>query len=503
MKGTAKYEKYNYTMRGEEITAQSIVECRLSDWTENRVLAIHPRVILRGAEVLSGEVRYGGQLYFSIVAATPDGALIAAERGVEFTHKAASEDAAPAQTADVVLAVEKTEMRQEGRSIILSAIVTAQIRLYVPKQLQYLTGGEGIVCNFEKISVPRISQCTGSVMLEEEFDTEYVGDVLLHSEQVCLTRVSCSAGSLDVSGEINLSILAKKEGKNEPIAYERLIPFQAEIPCDDASAGMACEARAEIVSVNLTCTCDEDKNRCRVLARLDLQVRGSVSRREELVMVTDAFAPGYKSEIRTEELESQEAVCAFTATERISGTAAVGGEIDFSYTLQSAALCSAQVAAEATEGEIRAEGVMTVTVFCRDAEGTERAIPVSLPYSFPVRCDRAREGDVARIWALCCGVSVRQKTEGELEAEGALKLYVTLLSSEKSRYVCEFLEGEKAEEIESAVSVYIPSAGDTLWQTAKKLGKTPEQVQSNNPDLAFPLTGSERILVYRKNEKAV
>ncbi len=500
---TPVYEKYGCTMSGEEIRAQSIVECRLSDWSENRMLAVSPRVVLSGAEVLSGEVRYGGKLYFSIVAAASDGTLIGAERGAEFSHKAACASAAPAQSADVVLEVEKTDVRYEGRSVILSAIVTAHIRLYVPTQLQYLTGGEGIVCDFRPVRIRRLSACSGTASLEEEFDTDYVGDVLLHSEQVCLTRVSCSAGSLDISGEINLGIFAKREGENEPVSYERLIPFRAEIPCDEASAGMSCVARAEISSVNVTCSCDEEKNRCRILAQIDLDIRGTVSRRDEVPMAADAFAPGYASALTCAPLETEEAVCAFTAAERVSGTAAVAGEVDFSCILQSAALCEAKIAAEVSEGEITAEGVLSALVFYKDAEGAERTVPVSLPFSFPVRCDRARAGDTARISALCCGVSVRQKKEGELEAEGALKLYVTLFSREKYEYVTEMRVGEAELESECAVSVYVPTAGDTLWDTAKKLGKTPEQVQAANPGLTFPLSGGERIVVYRKKENVL
>ena len=500
---TPNYEKYGCTQRGEELRAQSIVECRLSDWSENRVLAVSPRVLLSGAEVLSGEVRYGGKIYFSIVAAAPDGTLIGAERGAEFSHKASSASAAPAQTAEVELIVEKTEVRYEGRSVIVSAIVTANISLQVPTQLQYLAGGDGIVCDFRPVRIRKESTCSGTATLEEEFDTDYVGDVLLHSEQVCLTRVSCSAGSLDVSGEVNLGIFAKREGENEPVSYERLIPFRAEIPCDEASAGMSCLAKVHISSIQISCSCDEEKNRCRILAQIELDIRGKVSRREEVLMAADAFAPGYVCELKKSELETEEAVCAFTAAERVSGTAAVGGEVDYSCILQSAALCNAQIGATVSEGEIMAEGVLSALVFCKDAEGTERTIPVSLPFAFPVRCDRARAGDKAQISALCCGVSVRQKKEGELEAEGALKLYVTLLSGEKYAYVSEFTCKEAEKENTCAVSVYVPAAGDTLWDTAKKLGKTPEEVQSANPGLTFPLSGGERILVYRKKENVI
>ena len=135
-------------------------------------------------------------------------------------------------------------------------------------------------------------------------------------------------------------------------------------------------------------------------------------------------------------------------------------------------------------------------LFCKEGE-TERGIPVSLPFSFPVRCDRARAGCAVSVSALCCGVSVRQKKEGEAEVEGTVRLFVTLSSRESYSYVADVEAGDALPE-GSAVSVYFPAAGDTLWDTAKRLGAAPEQLQASEPGLTYPLTGGERIVVYRR-----
>ena len=73
MSVSGKYEKVNYIAAGKKFSSQSIVECRLADWAENNILAVSARAVFGGAEVLPGEVRYGGRLYFTVLAATPDG----------------------------------------------------------------------------------------------------------------------------------------------------------------------------------------------------------------------------------------------------------------------------------------------------------------------------------------------------------------------------------------------------------------------------------------------
>ena len=497
MSVSPQYETYEYTARGPVLRAQSIVECRLEGRADDRLLAASPRVVFGGAEVLSGEVRYGGKLFFSAVVAAPDGTVAGVERGAEFSHRAPCEEAAPAQKAEVVLQVEKVESRIEGRSLILSAIVTADIALYAPVQLRYLAGGDGVVCDRRPVRVVRTYPCTGTFAQEEEFETDYVGDILLHSEQVCLSRVVAGAGSLDVSGEVNLSVLAKKEGENEVVSYERLIPFRAEIPCDEAATGMPCDARAEVVSANLSATCDEEHGRCRILARIELRVAGRVYRAEEILMPRDAFCPGFASVPVRSAVLAEEPVCAFTAAERVSGSAASDGPL--AEALQAAALCGVQIAATVSDGEIACEGVLDAVVFGRDAEGSPASARISLPFAFPVRSDRARAGDRAVVTALCCGVSVRRR--GEPEAEGSLKLFVTLYSAGEGEYVADLNVGAPADEGAGAVTVFFPAAGDTLWEVAKKLCRAPEDVSAAAPDLSFPLTGSERIVLWRRREQ--
>ena len=500
MSVSGKYEKVNYILSGRKTGAQSIVECRLNDWAENKVLAVSARAVFGGAEVLSGEVRYGGRLYFTVVAATPEGGVIGGERGAEFTHRAECESAAPAQTAEVSLRVEKVEIRRDGRALVLAAILTADIELFAPAEISYLSGGEGIVCDFRPVRMTQVYACRGEAEVEEEFDTDYVGDVLAHSENVLVSRVVASAGSLEVSGEINLGILAKREGESDTVSYERLIPFRAEIPCEEAVSGCGCAAEACVRSVSISASCDEEKNRCRIAAEFTLELRGRAYRGENVHMSADAFCPGFESSVERAEIVSREPVAAFSASERISGTAAISESVDFACSLQAVAFGGVRIAASAQDGEVIAEGVVSAYVLMKGGDGAPKSAEASLPFSFPVKCDRAKKGQACSVSAVACGFSARQKKEGELEAECALKLYVTLYSCERASAVTHIEAGGALPESGAAVSVYIPCAGDGLWETAKKLGKSPEEVRRTNAGLEFPLSGSERIVVYRRKQ---
>ena len=117
---------------------------------------------------------------------------------------------------------------------------------------------------------------------------------------------------------------------------------------------------------------------------------------------------------------------------------------------------------------------------------------MSLPFSVPVPSEAATAS------VMVCGMSARQKQEGEIDAEATVKL---VLREKKTSTVClvsSVKEGEQVIESNSAISVYIPTAGDGLWELSKRLKKAPEDVEKSNPDLEFPIRPGRRIIIYRK-----
>jgi hypothetical protein len=67
--------------------------------------------------------------------------------------------------------------------------------------------------------------------------------------------------------------------------------------------------------------------------------------------------------------------------------------------------------------------------------------------------------------------------------------------------VTEAEEGEAREENGSAISVYLPKAGDDLWTTAKRLSQFPDEFAKCNEGMTFPLKGEERLFVYRQKDE--
>lgn len=92
---------------------------------------------------------------------------------------------------------------------------------------------------------------------------------------------------------------------------------------------------------------------------------------------------------------------------------------------------------------------------------------------------------------------MRQRAEGECEAEAALKITAAVCVQKTCSYVAEISDGADDERQPPAITVLVPSAGETLWSAAKRLKLSPEEVAEACGGTSFPLSGEERIVIYR------
>lgn len=472
----------------KEVSAQTAVECRFGQEVET-ILTVNCSAVLTGADVGSGEIRYSGKAHFSIVYEDAEKHVCRAEKGVEFSAVYKDEFCYPALTARAQIFTENISLRREGASVYATALLGCDIFLYGEQTFEYLSGGD-LVMRREPVKVLTAHLVSGNAEVGDEFDTEFLSDLLQHAETVNISDIVCETGVLKAEGEINLCILALRGGA--VVSFERLVPFDFEIPCEQASFGESAEVRVKVTDCNLHADSDEEKGKCTITAELTLALEGCVFEEAEVDAVIDAFSPLAATSLVFATAESAGVGEIIRLTERITGKCALSGPVDFSDKFEAVTLQRAEAELVAEEGGRTVDGVAMSTLLIQGADGSHRGVELSLPFSVPIDAD---DGTVS---VLVCGMSARQKQEGEVEAEATLKITVQEKRKVSARLVANCEEGEAFPVNDSAISVYIPRAGDGLWELAKSLKKSPEEVSASNPDIEFPIKEGQRVIVYRK-----
>ncbi|MBR6703503.1 MAG: DUF3794 domain-containing protein [Clostridia bacterium] len=489
----AQYETYRYTGETCQLHAQSIVECRLSGSEIGSILAVQARAVALECTCVDGEVRYGGKLLVCVVYEDGEKKICRVERGAEFFHKAEGSVVTPACFAKTLLQAENITQRREGSGLYISVIVGADITVYGGKQLEYLSGGDGLIVKKEPVTLYKSLCVSGETEAEDEFEADYMGDILLHSENALVTHISANAGQINLEGELVLGVLALKED-NSLCAYERVVPFKMEIPCEDAFGQIKASARVQVKSAHLTAGVDEMQGKSKIVFSYALSADCFLHSSEEISVVCDAFSPNTEVLIKKEKRGGRYLTNTAKCVERVGGVASLSPVLDGEYALCCAVQPRVEIACKKSNGGFEAEGVLLAEVILRGAENSHRACTLSLPFVFPVQA----LGDEMETSAVVCGLNIRRKKDGTTEAEATLKVSLRGYSLGEWEYICEAKAGEEIPENKASVSVYTMRAGEDLWQVAKRLCRAPEELIKSNPDLSFPVKDGERLFVYRQ-----
>ena len=489
----AQYETYRYTGEVARLNSQSIVECRLPASEIGSILAVQAKAFATDCSCADGEVRYSGKLLLCIVYEDLERRVCRAERGVEFFHKADGTAVTPACFAKTALSVENVTYRREGSGLYVSVIVGADVSVYGGKQIEYLVGGEDLVVKKQPLEISRTLCVSGETDGEDEFETDYVGDILLHGETAVVTLCNASAGQIDIEGEIHLNVCVLKSDETLS-SYERILPFTMQIPCEEAFGKVTASARVCVKKATLTASVDEGKDKSKIVFAYTLSADCFLYGKEELQGVCDAFSVRSKIELLEKKDGGRYLISQNRRVERVNGIVALSPEVEGEYSLEAAVLPKAEAIIKKAENGFEAEGVITADVLLRTVDGGRRVCKLSLPFLFPVDI----EGEEAEADCLVCGLNLRKQKGGETDAEATLKVCLRGYEKTEWAYIGEVTEGEKREESEAAVSIYLPRAGEDLWQVSKRLARDPDELQKSNPELEFPVREGERIFVYRQ-----
>ncbi len=480
----------SYTRKLDVLHTQSVIEIKFTNTEAMEVAAVYPQISLNSCEASSGRVNYGGRLIATLVYSDSDNKLCRVQKGAEFSHYADDERLAPAQSVQCRLTCERYQVKREGSTIVVAVVAGAEITVFEQAARSYITSADGAICRTDTKKLYSIVDFSGESDVDDEFDC-VASDVLIPAAEAVVLDCSVKAGVVETSGEIYLSLLAVRDGM--PVGLDRVIPFRCETACDEALLSCRGYCRAEIKNVNVNCRVNEDKNKCSVEFNATLGLCGHFFEEEEITLLGDAFSPECELNLVTAEETCEVDDDIKVYSERVSGACATKAKLDYTCAFLATTLPKAEF--ERTARGI--EGAVTATLLYEQG-GEVHSTEVNMPFTLSLS---GLSENCKNLTVAVLSVSLRQRAEGECEGEATLKIAAFDCEVRKAAYVTEISEGDKKQVNDCAISVYIPAAGDGLWETAKKLSSSPESIQLSNPDLNFPLTGKERILIYRAKQR--
>ena len=492
------FEKLTVNEKIGETTCQMKVECKTDVPAESveRILNETACAVINLGEISDGRAEINGKATFFICYLTADG-IKKCECGAEIKDALVSDAISPVDTVNIRWETDRVATDLSGLKATVSAYITVKAEIIKNAEYPVLTGGENVFCDLKSVkTVKTYGVVSSAATTEETFDLGYaVEEVISHRAEVCLTAVQCGVGTIICDGEIYLTeILLQSGEKNDIIRENRVITFRAEIECEDAMPQFSATCRAFVKSLKTDVSVDREKNISAVTAQVSVGLTGEAFAESEETFAADAFNTENQLALVKTRVNAAVQSAPVCTHKQISGKAAIR-DVGAARVITAANEKIDALYFTKKDGTLIVSGALTVNALFADEDGKPFSVKADVPFETEIPAPDGENISVSAAIKIA-GVKLITLTEIECEAEAIFSVY-----SEKN-YATEVITavtvGEPKTVQSAAVSVYIPLAGESLWGLAKRLNVCPETLVATNSDLQFPLTGKERIAVYRQ-----
>ena len=376
--------------------------------------------------------------------------------------------------------------RREGASTYLTVIVGACVKVYAQTTAEYLSHGDGVVVKKETQPFVQVTAASGEIEETDEFDAQDVTDVLLHEEKAYVLSCRAKKGEIDVGGEICYNVCALQEGGGV-VRYERILPFQLTLPCEECLPEDRVRVSVRLRRAEVSATTGEEGGDGKISFVCGVYADCTLYKTMLLAVGTDAFSPTRKLQLKKQNKGGRYVSEQKTESRRVFGIAAASFAEE-GWSLQAVFLPTVELVPTGKT----LDGVLEAQALLKSEDGGYKTSVLSLPFSLDALLEGATETD-----CVVTGLTVRNFGK-ETEVEANLKITVCGYEAWQAEYIGEVEPGEEMPEKDCAVTVFLPRAGEGLWEVAKRMGVSPEEVEKCNPDVTFPIQKDERIVVYRQ-----
>ncbi len=483
------------------VSNKNKAECKLGVYEDEtlNVLSVDASTYLTSTEISDGEIRYSGKAVFCAVCF--NGTEIKKyEAGVEYSYKFPYTFVGNNCKLNFCSVI-ASDVSVNALNGILTAkaniIFNGEVCCLVENSLISINNGEFLTKKQQAEYTEEVGRVQKSFKVQDEFEMpNLISDVVCHSERVFLTGCQSGIGCVIYDGEIEMSAVILKRDEKEPIIKKRRIPFRLESEMLDAMPSNICDGYANINGASLKIMVDEAKSKSNVAVEIDLNLEALIYDNLVLNYAVDAYSCECNLKNTLQNYKLEKIIGNNCALQKINAELAFSSE-------NSRLICVVNDKIEEIEycqnnNVLNVKGALLITMLL-SSDGAYNCQTALVPFEMSTEitgtCVKNSKCVVTDLEVLEQG--------GKFTANFTLRLYYTDMICQETPVLTAIEEGSKKEQNDSAISVYIASKGDTLWDVSKALNVSEQVVIETNGELEFPLTGQERIVIYREKGKSI
>ena len=477
---------------------QSIIELKLPTNEEviDAIYSVSAKSTIVSAEVAGNDINFVGLIDFQAMYESLG--MSALDYSAEFKDKFTADAEI---NGEVVLTSNVVDVTSSivSNGIKVVAIVEISIDQIESRDLNVLTG---VNSNNAYLSYKDIEFNTYLGKAYEKFDVtgefEIGGatKVLMVTPSACIANVTPKDNYVSVSGLVNVDVCYQTGDNNSDIKSDfHSFDFDWDVALTGITDMSYVQSMLSIIFNEIKVSTMLDDGKATVSLNVPLAYTGYVFNKTTMQTVDDVYSKTNYLSITNENFDSIQGYPCVWFKDTISGVASINETSPFiddilGVCTNNIVLASSRVDAN----KLIIEGVANATVvyFTKETNAVT-SVQVEMPFSVEEKV----EGSESSVVTLCLSdVTARSKRGKEIEVSAELGVYSDMYGQTMMSVISDVTVGDQKPHDDCALYIYIVKPGETIWDVAKDMSVSVDLIMEQNPDVALPLVGGEKLVIY-------
>lgn len=454
-----------------------------------KILACSVESIATTCECLQGEGVVNGRTNVKILYLDQTGDICSANCNADFTNTMQGE-ISPNCRMQAFVSVLESKSSAFGNVISVDVLLEICASVYAPQEITAFVDGDMFIKREEREITSKVDSLSICGEIEQELQTAHnIKRVLLADSVVCVSDFSLNQGVATVQGKATVNVTYFSEKMCfESFTFDFSQDFDASNLSDTAQNAIWTDVKNTKIRLDVV----EDEPNNVLTAEIVLCLNVLQTQTQTISVIQDAYDKNCDLAFTTQRFDTVLPCGNSRVDKRVSALLPQQVEGDVVYASNKRAVVSS---VESVDGGVKVEGVIYLDLLSSKDEDYV-VTPIQMPFVQDLDVDFVSSQCLAQVSACVKAVNV--------SSSNGLKVDVDLQFCVVGQMVSQFAVITNVEEIalqrndSYAIEVSIANKGDTLWDLAKNLRLSQEEVLAINPELAAPIEQTTKVVAYNK-----
>ena len=471
---------------------QTIVKFRMfckEDHIES-VLTAEITPVLNTLKPIDGMVDFFGKVTAKILIKEQNGTV----GGMSYTVDLNDEYKDNTIKSDSILTADSNvveyDFQVDGAEVVVNAVINTQFRIFEKNQVSFLEEAN-IECRFNNVAYGKLVSNIDEVFsvssqLEVKDD---IARMLSSQSNIAIVSATVKNNIMQVDGKVIVNIAYVPTGEECPKSILMPFDFSQEIAVvGEGVPVLTASSRATKIRLEVF---EDQKNSVFTVETL-IGLSGVLLAEKEQKVIDDCYSTFYELTTKIGSAESIVPKGLFSISSKISDDIDVVAE-----DVQFCGLFSQSVtlfSGVAVNDGIETTGMITADIIFKS---NDKYVTQKLEYPFNIVLQQSGVdvGDIVEL-----GVALQdgsfEYVNQKISANWNLIFTANVLRNVSFNFIADVETGESLENNFGAIEVSLAFAGDNIWDVAKNLNMSLEELKILNPNLTDPLEYDQKLLVY-------